>query len=206
MNEKKFDILTDVDITNRIHEMVREGSKLKNEIFKSVIMMKDLDKKVIQLYLGYVNSFLKYWDEYSSTLQEEMKTSNGVEGVRSISYERVRDYVYAKNDYASVLEFVDGLIKLVESGKCESIEDIEDFMDHTLSKAFPSREAEVGGLEEAAIAALTGQDREDDNGENKEIDRYESYVNNDPKLAKLTEERVQTFAPIRRNKQRDRER
>ena len=146
MNEKKFDILTDVDITNRIHAMVREGSKLKNEIFKSVIMMKDLDKKVIQLYLGYVNSFLKYWDEYSSTLQEEMKTSNGVEGVRSIPYERVRDYVYAKNDYASVLEFVDGLIKLVENGKCESIEDIEDFMDHTLSKAFPSREAEVGGL------------------------------------------------------------
>ena len=91
MNEKKFDILTDVDITNRIHAMVREGSKLKNEIFKSVIMMKDLDKKVIQLYLGYVNSFLKYWDEYSSTLQEEMKTSNGVEGVRSIPYERVRD-------------------------------------------------------------------------------------------------------------------
>ena len=64
------------------------------------------------------------------------------------------------------------------------------------------REREIGGLEEAAIAALTGTDHERDT----DLDRYESYVNNDPQLAKLAEERVQTFAPIRRNRQRDRER
>ncbi|MCM1532742.1 MAG: hypothetical protein NC114_10800, partial [Ruminococcus flavefaciens] len=99
-----------------------------------------------QYYLGYVNSFLRYWDDYSSTLEDQMKLSNGAEGVRAIPYEKVRDYVYAKNDYASVLEFLDGLIKLIEDGKCDSIDDIEDFMDHTLSKAFPNREPEVGGL------------------------------------------------------------
>jgi len=91
----------------------------------------------------------------------------------------------------------------VQAEETTAEQPVEETFDEEVER---KREAEVGGLEEAAIAALTGQDREDDNGENKEIDRYESYVNNDPKLAKLTEERVQTFAPIRRNKQRDRER
>ena len=91
----------------------------------------------------------------------------------------------------------------VQTEETTAEQPVEETFDEGVER---KREAEVGSLEEAAIAALTGQDREDDNGENKEIDRYESYVNNDPKLAKLTEERVQTFAPIRRNKQRDRER
>lgn len=151
MSDKNLDVLYDSNITNYIHELVREGSKLKNEIFKSIIMMKDLDKRTIQLYLGYVNSFLRYWDNYSSDLEEEMKNSNGAEGVRSIPYEKIRDYVYAKNDYASVLEFVDGLIKLIIDGTCSSVDDLEDFRDHTLSKAFPNREAEVGGLLDGVI-------------------------------------------------------
>lgn len=150
MSDKKFYPLTNYAISNYIHELVREGGSIKNEIFKSVIMKKDLDKRKVQQYLGYVNSFLRYWDEYASSLYEEMKKSNGIEGVKTIPYERIRDFVYAKNDYASVLEFLDGMIKITKK-EGTKVDDITDFMDHTLSKAFPDREDSVAGLLDNAL-------------------------------------------------------
>lgn len=139
METIKFGTLYDRDIVKYVHDITMEASVLKKEIFKTSIMNKELDKDVCSTYLTAVYNFLKFWDEYSNDLQVKIKAAKGIEGISTVDYGYVKEFIYAKYDYASILPFTDGLLKGVNDEKFTSADDIKDFMDHTLSKAFANQ-------------------------------------------------------------------
>lgn len=136
METTKFGMIHDNDIIESVHKITDSSYSMKKEIFKNMVRAKTLDKSVLKEYLAKVNGFLRFWDDYANDLQEKIKSSKGETGIYTVDYQFVKDYIYAKYDYASVLPFTDGLIKGISSGKFDSVDDIEDFRDHTINKAF----------------------------------------------------------------------
>lgn len=143
METRNFGMIYDKDIIASIREITEGSYSMKREIFKNMVRAKTLDKSVLKEYLNDVNEFLRFWEAYADDLQEKIKNSKGETEIYTIEYQFVKDYIYAKYDYASVLPFTDGLIQGVSSGKFKDVETIEDFRDHTLDKAFhhPARSA-----------------------------------------------------------------
>lgn len=131
-----FRKMNDDDIVKSIQNITKDASVLKSAIFKANILKKDISKQVFDTYLAAVNDFLRFWDEYAEDLSNKIKVAKGSENVVTISYDRVKDFVYAKYDYASILPFTDGILQGVKDGKFKTKDDIDDFRDHTVSKAF----------------------------------------------------------------------
>lgn len=151
MKTPKFGILGDSDIVNSVREMAGEAAIMKKEIFRTSFMHKSLDRNVCTNYLTIVNDYLKFWDDYSKDLQEKIKGARGAEGVYSLDYYFVKDHIYAKYDYASIVLFIDGVIQGVSSGKFNRASDIADFFDHSISKAFPNMGENYAAVLDAAI-------------------------------------------------------
>lgn len=153
-----FEPMYDSAFRDSISGIVREGSKLKKELFKSVVMEKEFDPSVTRMYMGTVNDFLRFWDEYSKDLAIKIKGAKGSEGVRTAEYQFIKDYIYAKYDFASILPFADGIIKGLTDEKFVSVEDIEDFRDHTIAKAFDDLAPNVAGIVDRVTQPGLGQD------------------------------------------------
>lgn len=153
MSKPEFGRLFDSHIINAVKDIQKESYDLKKAIFKSNLMGNDISRNNINQYLTRVNDFLKYWDEYSEYLMKTIKRTNAIEGTYSIEYQWVKEMIYAKFDYASILPFVDGIIKGISSGKFEDQDAIEDFKDHTISKAFKDLPTEIGALVDSFIDA-----------------------------------------------------
>lgn len=143
METIKFGMIYDNDIIESIRGITNGSYSMKREIFKNMVRAKTFDKSILKEYLSDINEFLKFWEAYANDLQAKIKSAKGEVGVYTIEYQFVKDYIYAKYDYASVLQFTDGLIRGISSGKFDTVETIEDFRDHTLDKAFhhPARYA-----------------------------------------------------------------
>lgn len=144
--------LYDPDFTQAVKNIQVETSIIKKTIFKNSLMKHDTDKKSTSQYLNAVHGFLKYWDDYSKDLMQKIRSSRGMEDVYSIGYQWVKDSIYAKYDYASVLPFVDGIIKMCNERNV-SIERINDFKEHTISKAFKDLPLSVGELIDSSLTS-----------------------------------------------------
>ncbi len=146
MKPFNFDRVYDRELVSMIQELTQEASSIKAVIFKSKIMKSSISKSSVQHYLSYVHDFIASWNEYSERILEKMSAVSGSQGVRTIEYESVKDYVYANYDYASVLWFASRLITGIKENKFTKSEDVEDFFDSTLSKAFDGIPSTTAGL------------------------------------------------------------
>lgn len=133
---KKREALYEYDFQEFTRNLRTEAGKLKTEIFRATVMKRDLDQKVVNAFNGYVNDFLRYWEEYAEEYQKKMKECKAAPGRGTIEYNEIKDWVYGNYDYASILPFADGLVQGITSGKFKDPEDVEDFFDHTVKKAF----------------------------------------------------------------------
>lgn len=147
---KKYDALYEYDFQEFARNLRTEASKLKTEIFRATVMKKDLDQKVINGFNGYVNDFLRYWEEYAEQYQKKIKECKAAPGLGTIEYSEIKEWVYGTYDYASILPFADGLVQGIMSGKFDNPDDVEDFFDHTVKKAFNNLSGTVAGLIERA--------------------------------------------------------
>lgn len=154
----RFGMLYSSDIRSSITEITSEASKLKKEIFKSVMMNKELDPAVAKVYMGAVNDFLRFWEEYAKDMEPKMKRAKGVTGIHTVEYSFIKDYIYAKYDYASVLPFADGLVRGMQDEKFTRVEDIGDFRDQTLKKAFDDMPVNSAGVLDVVINPALGVD------------------------------------------------
>lgn len=154
--EGKFRSMYGTEITRYVSDIMSEASKFKIQIFRSVMMDTDLSPNHVRTYMGRVNDFLRFFDEYSQDLTEKIKKVRGRAGVRTIEYGFVKDYIYAKYDYASVLPFADGLVTGLTDGKFKTVEDIEDFRAHTISKAFKDLPVDSAGVLDRVVTPQIG--------------------------------------------------
>lgn len=134
------------DIVDSVRELTSAASDFKTSIFKAKMRGEVINQSASKKFLRVANEFLKRWDDYSEGLEDAMKHSKGAEDVYTIEYGYVKNYLFAKYDYAAVLPFADGVFQGVKSSKFEDPDDVEDFRDHTTDKAFPDLADSVAGL------------------------------------------------------------
>jgi hypothetical protein len=150
-----FKVVRDSDIEKSIHELSAESTKLKAEIFKTIVMSKELDKQNIKRFESYINTFLKFWSDHSNELKsaiKNVKTDNCDEGIDTIEYSYIKDFIYGDYDYASILHFVDGMIKGVNDKTMKTPTDLDDFKNHTIDLAFNHLDPNVAGLLDSVLS------------------------------------------------------
>lgn len=152
----KTNCIYDEYVIKAIKSLTAESSKLKMAMCKSVITNHSINvnKGIVNHYISYINNLLMQWEEISKQLSIDIKSANGSEYVRTIDYDYIKDFVYAEYDYASILNFVDGIIKgISKGGKFRSPEDVNDFFEQTVAKAFKGRSDSVAGLLNSVITS-----------------------------------------------------
>lgn len=154
-----LNIIKDYDLKKSIHLLIAESSKLKAEIFRVVILGKDLEEKNIDVFESHMNEFLRFWTDHAESLQSAIRGATGAEAnnIKTLEYDYVKNYIFGRYDYASVLQFTDGVLRDIENGKMEDPEDIEDFKNHTISLAFNKQDPTVAGLLDSVLMEEIGQ-------------------------------------------------
>lgn len=159
------DILKDLyrlNIANTVQNLIKQSSRIKFNIFRSAMAQRDVDERVIDQYLMDIDAFLDTWEEYADSLEDAMKDSSPKPGVYILDYEDFKPIFYAKYDYASILPFADGIIQGIDSGKFKTAEDINDFFEYMVSKAFSGRADSTAGLLDETIDLCRGSRKEAD--------------------------------------------
>lgn len=181
MRVLSFRQLWDHDLIKDIEELLAESGKLKKEIIRSALTNEDAKKDILNKYVSFIYNILKTWDDYSSDLKSKMHNSKGCENVRTISYSDIKDFIYEKNDYASILKFVDGIITGIgEDGEFNDTDDIKDFFIHTVNSAFNDKGDCTADVLNSVIVSDAGGGMSDsfgriDKSEAKLYDTVKSY-------------------------------
>jgi hypothetical protein len=154
-----FAPISEEAIVSSIQQLSLQCGKLKASLVRRILMDKSINRKDVQLFESFINSFLKYWTERAENLRDtlhQVKEIKSSSELSSLDYDYVKSFIYASYDYASVLQFTDGLLRGIESEKIRKPDDIEDFKNHTISMAFDDNDPSVGGLLDSVIGERTG--------------------------------------------------
>lgn len=147
-----FTRLNGRDLRADVNTFVGESGKAKIELFKASYQARKVDDRIIQKYIGALNGMLAKYGNNLKSVEDDVKAMNKLDLDSKVDsclqYDDVKDVVYAKYDYASVLQFTDGLIRGIDSNKMEENDDIEDYFDHTVSMAFKDLPTSTAALVE----------------------------------------------------------
>ena len=158
MELAKIRPLTDEDISNSIRSLIGESSYLKTKVFKSLINGESLKSDIPKEYKNFISNYIRTWEDYANQLSEKIRNAEGATGVSSVNYTYAKEYIYSHDDYASVLQFADGVIKGISSGKFEDDEDIQDFFKFTANKAFHDKGCSVASILDNVLTNGIGVD------------------------------------------------
>lgn len=198
MDSVKFTRLYDRDITKSIRTLAEESSYFKSKIFKSLIVVQNLNPDVPREYKRFISDFIKIWEDYADDLASKIRSSKGTPGVHTVKYDYAKDYIYAKDDYASVLPFADGVIQGIKSEKFKEPEDIEEFFKFTVNKAFHDKGDSVAALLDSVLingitVDMTANTSKADAKLYDSIKTYKMFNSTDPMQLKKSSIKVVDF-------------
>ena len=149
-----FTTLRGRDLRTDVNSFVGESGKAKMELFKASYQNRKVDYRIIQKYIGALNGMLSKYGNKLKEVEDAVKSMGKVDPdarIRGcIAYETAKPVLYANFDYASVLQFADGLIKGINSNKMNGVDDVDDYFDHTVSIAFKNIPTSTASLVEDA--------------------------------------------------------
>lgn len=122
--------------SNDVNSLAAAASQLKMELFRSCNQVRKVDSSKVQKFLGVVNGVLSRYSEIFETLVDEMHDASPSEGNYTIPYADVKPYLYSSFDYASILNYTDGLYRGVSDGDIKSALDMDNFFTHTTKMAY----------------------------------------------------------------------
>lgn len=155
MGNENFIVFNDSGIKKSVSELMDESSKVKAELFQRFIMKKGINLATFNHFETYVNEFLKFWSDYAIELKGEIrkvKIDNCEEGSNIIDYGFMKEFIYGNFDFASVLQFADGVISGIKNGDMENPGSIDDFKDHTIDIAFNHQDTTTAGLLDSVLS------------------------------------------------------
>lgn len=184
--------LYDYEIIKIVQDLANNSAKVKAVIFKNIIMESDIEKNDIHWYIGYVNSLLSVFEKYGDAILKNASNCEGTDTGYGMTYAGIKDYLYAKYDYASALPFTDGLINLINEKKVTNNEDVLDFFTHTVNKAFKNRAFTTAGLVDQVI-----EDIKDYSGKRNDVELKKFKSVKDQDLFDSTD-RVELYKTIQK--------
>ena len=147
MEKKRIGPVWHSTLIDMTRDLTEETSKFKNIMFRSTLGTADIRTQDIDRLLTAYNNYLRFWEQYADEVKDGMSNCRAEKvDIRTIDYNDIKDFIYASYDYASVLQFADGIFRGVKDKKFTDSEDIHDFFDHTVSKAFDDIDPSIAGV------------------------------------------------------------
>ena len=151
--------LENLNLRKSVQEILSSATNIKKILFKSVIMKEPVDRYKAEKFESDVNNFLLTWSNRIDEIRSLLKNANDVDPTTPvlIDYNSAKTFIYNKFDYASVLQFADGLIQGVEFGDLDTVDEIENFRIHTTTSAFNNLPPELEDLLDMADPKESGK-------------------------------------------------
>lgn len=127
-----------IDMRNDLNKLFNSSYKFKTYLLKSIINLENFPKDNLYDYLRIINSLLDQYYNMSIQIKKDMIDIDPVENSKVLSYTQVKSYIYAHNDYSSILPYTDAIIKGINEHKFENKSDIDDFTKYMIEKTFPN--------------------------------------------------------------------
>ena len=188
-------------LMNDVQSLANKSTAVKLNFFKSWLKAEKIDRFLIDRYLEDTLSFLHRWNNAGKDAEElarSLNPDNNLKNVNVMIYDDVQPYLFSNFDYASILQFVDGIMKGIKSKKMKYAKDVNEFREYVINKAFSkqpltyaelleepskigSRMVEVNGSEIAHFKSIKNRrfhDQKEYNEIYKSIDAIIKYLKN----------------------------
>lgn len=135
------------DFESSISDMSKVCSAFKIDIFRSTLANGKIDSYKVRNFMSTINTFLRTWEAYALDLQDQIKSANPKEKdsyYKVIEYQEIKPFIFASYDYASILQFADGIVRGAKNTDISKTEQYEDFFKSTARSAFKDRPADAG--------------------------------------------------------------
>lgn len=160
-----FEVKSYTEISQAVKDLAMAGSVFKGQVFRANLKNKMVSIFDKNKYLTTAQAMINTWSDYADKIVEAVDHADKDVKPKYIycSYDDAEDILYGRYDYASVLPFADGCVRGVQDGgKFDDPDDIEDFFEHTVDKAFKNRASSTAGLLEEVDFGPTNSDPDTD--------------------------------------------
>lgn len=148
--ENNFVPLSEADFKNDVSGIQQYIGKLKFMLSRKMLNI-PIPSAVNSFdsadFIRFLNEYLRKIENETKAAQTALRTTE-CSTITSKVFEHnfFNDIIYNDYDYASILQFVDGLEDGILDGNFNSPGKIKDFSDHTITMAFHNMGIDVGGL------------------------------------------------------------
>ena len=170
------------DFADSISELSKKCGEFKLDIFRSTIINDTVDGYKIRNFMGIINSFLRTWEAYAMELQDQIRSANvntDSDSYSVIGYNDIKPFIFSNNDYASILQFTDGIVKGAKNSDITKESNYEDFFTMTVRKAFKDRPADAGMMVGEVTSLSTSESSAHESALFKSIKGKNMFDNND---------------------------
>ena len=154
------------DFADSISELSKKCGEFKLDIFRSTIINGTVDGYKIRNFMGIINSFLRTWEADNDSYSV-------------IGYNDIKPFIFSNNDYASILQFTDGIVKGAKNSDITKESNYEDFFTMTVRKAFKDRPADAGMMVGEVTSLSTSESSAHESALFKSIKGKNMFDNND---------------------------
>lgn len=136
---------------SNIGMMVDTISGLKMNIIKALIHSGNVANNE---YVGpqlYVISFVDSWNDIATGINSSFTKVDTKNKTRCVSYDTIRGYINTSHDFAAVLPFAHDVFKCIKENKFTTKEEIDNFYEDVITKAFNDIPTSVGGLMDSVL-------------------------------------------------------
>lgn len=156
-----------------ITSFMAEATAVKFELFRASYQKRKVNDVKVQRCIGKLNGLLAKYGNSLEEAESVAKKTGKIDTSKSCyatPYSDIKDVLYAKYDYAAILQFVDGLYKGIDSGKFSEDDDFDEFFKHTANMAFK-------GLPDSTAAIVDAtNDINEQKSDTAEISHYNAVI------------------------------
>lgn len=137
------------DLAKDVSELIEVGSQLKLFLMKKTVLRQEVVNNNTKIFITKSSDFVSRWYDYAMEQWKEMKNIKSIdinENKQVVEYGYIKQFIFGKPDYASMLKFTDGLLKGFSSNLFMKPSDVNDFKNHTISLAFHTDIFDTAGL------------------------------------------------------------
>ena len=146
--EGRFIPLSEEDFKNDVSGILKYIGKLKFGYNRKFVMVgTNFVDNFSDDFIRFLNEYLRRIEQDANNAKNVLQSTNCVRSSENVfEHNFINDVVYGNYDYASVLQFVDGVEDGLESCRFSTTKDIESFSQHTIDMAFNHMGTSIGAL------------------------------------------------------------
>ena len=145
---ERFIPLSEEDFKNDVSGIMKYIGKLKFGYNRKFVMTgTNFVDNFSEDFISFLNVYLSRIESDANAVKSVLQSTECVKSSKNVfDHNFINEIVYGNYDYASVLQFVDGIEDGLESNEFTKVSDVENFFTHTIDMAFNHMGTSVGAL------------------------------------------------------------